>query len=72
MNYIIKTEGLNCGHCDASVESALMQVAGVIDADADHATATVQVMANKPIEHEALASAIASAGAFRALSITEA
>ena len=32
MNYIIKTEGLMCGHCDASVETALLNVAGVTDA----------------------------------------
>ena len=43
MQYIIKTEGLHCGHCDASVETELMKVAGVTDADADHETNTVQV-----------------------------
>ena len=43
MQYVIKTEGLHCGHCDASVESALLAVAGVTDADSDHETQTVQV-----------------------------
>ena len=43
MNYIIKTEGLMCGHCDATVETALLNVAGVTDADADHETQTVTV-----------------------------
>ena len=45
MNYIVKTSGLMCGHCDATVETALLNVAGVTDADADHETQTVQVRA---------------------------
>ena len=40
MKYQIKTRGLHCGHCDASVEAALLKVAGVTDADADHETNT--------------------------------
>ena len=43
MHYTIKTSGLMCGHCDATVETALLNVAGVTDADADHETQTVQV-----------------------------
>ena len=34
MRYTIKTSGLMCGHCDATVETALLNVAGVTDADA--------------------------------------
>ena len=64
MQYIIKTEGLHCGHCDASVETELMKVAGVTDADADHETNTVQV----ETEGEALADAVVAAG-FKALSV---
>ena len=33
MKYQIKTRGLHCGHCDASVEAALLKVAGVTDAE---------------------------------------
>ena len=40
MRYTIKTSGLMCGHCDATVETALLNVAGVTDADADHETQT--------------------------------
>ena len=29
MRYTIKTSGLMCGHCDATVETALLNVAGV-------------------------------------------
>ena len=34
MRFTIKTSGLMCGHCDATVETALLNVAGVTDADA--------------------------------------
>ncbi|SCH64977.1 Copper chaperone CopZ [uncultured Collinsella sp.] len=68
MQYIIKTEGLHCGHCDASVETELMKVAGVTDADADHETNTVQVETEGEIAAEALADAVVAAG-FKALSV---
>ncbi len=68
MQYIIKTEGLHCGHCDASVETELMKVAGVTDADADHETNTVQVETEGEVAAEALADAVVTAG-FKALSV---
>ena len=43
MNYIIKTEGLMCGHCDASVETALLNVAGGTDAEKFHALTVEEV-----------------------------
>lgn len=73
MNYIIKTEGLMCGHCDASVETALLKVAGVTDADADHETQTIAVECEGHVTPEQLAEAVDEAGEkFRALSIREA
>lgn len=69
MKYIIKTSGLMCGHCDATVESALLQVAGVTDADADHEAQTVEVEA-EGVTPEALAEAVENAGEnFHALSV---
>lgn len=68
MQYIIKTEGLHCGHCDASVETELMKVASVTDADADHETNTVQVETEGEVAAEALADAVVAAG-FKALSV---
>lgn len=68
MQYIIKTEGLHCGHCDASVETELMKVAGVADADADHETNTVQVETEGEVAAKALAGAVVAAG-FKALSV---
>lgn len=67
MKYILKTEGLHCGHCDASVETELMKVAGVTDADSDHETNTVQVETSAPVEDSAFAAAIEAAG-FKMLS----
>lgn len=70
MNYTIKTSGLHCGHCDASVESALLKVAGVTDADADHETNTVRVETSGKVSADALKAAVESAGDnFRALSV---
>ena len=68
MKYVIKTEGLHCGHCDASVETELMKVAGVTDADADHETNTVQVECAGEVAPEALSAAVQAAG-FTALSV---
>lgn len=73
MNYIIKTEGLMCGHCDASVETALLNVAGVTDAEADHETQTVTVTCSDEVAPEQLSVAVQSAGEkFRTLSVEEA
>lgn len=73
MNYIIKTEGLMCGHCDATVETALLNVAGVTDADADHETQTVTVECSDDVMTEQLAEAVNGASEiFRALSVQEA
>ena len=73
MNYIIATEGLMCGHCDASVETALLNVAGVTDAEADHETQTVTVACAGEVEPGQLASAVEGAGEkFRVLSVKEA
>lgn len=62
MNYTIKTEGLHCGHCDAAVESALLNVAGVTDADADHEVNVVEVTCEDSVTPEQLAAAIEGAG----------
>lgn len=68
MNYLIKTEGLHCGHCDAAVETELMKVAGVTDADANHETNTVQVECSGEVAADALIAAVEAAG-FKALSV---
>lgn len=70
MRYVIKTEGLSCGHCDAKVETALLNVAGVTDAEADHETQTATVECDDTVAPEQLAKAVEAAGEkFRALSV---
>ena len=63
MRYTIKTSGLMCGHCDATVETALLNVVGVTDADADHETQTVQVECADTVTAEQLTAAVEGAGA---------
>lgn len=72
MNFTIKTSGLRCGHCDASVESALLQVPGVADADADHETNTVSVECEADVDAEALKAAVEGAGEFSVLEVSAA
>lgn len=60
MKYVIKTEGLMCGHCEARVETALLAVAGVTDAEADHETNTVEVEC-EGVTPEQLAAAVTGA-----------
>ena len=70
MKYTIHTEGLMCGHCDAKVETALLNVPGVTDADADHETQTVEVETDAELDPQLLADAVSAAGEkFRALSV---
>lgn len=69
MKFVIKTSGLMCGHCDATVETALLNVAGVTEADADHESQTIEVEA-EGVTPEALAEAVENAGEnFHALSV---
>lgn len=73
MNYTIKTSGLKCGHCDASVETALLNVAGVTDADSDHETQTVTVECADTVTPDELKAAIKGANDnFDVLSVTAA
>ena len=40
---ILKVEGMTCHHCEMTVEKALLEVAGVKTAKADHTTKSVAV-----------------------------
>ena len=71
MKYTIKTKGLMCGHCEATVESALLKVAGVTDAEADHDTNTVEAECGANVTPEQLSAAVDGAGdAYEALSVS--
>lgn len=72
MKYIIKTEGLMCGHCEANVEGALLKVAGVTDAEADHDTNTVEVEAEGVTPEQLTAAVTGASENYKVLSIDEA
>ena len=73
MRYTMKTTGLMCSHCDASVETALLNVAGVTDADADHETQTVTVECADTVTPEELTAAVKGASdKFDVVSVTAA
>ncbi len=71
MNYTIKTQGIMCGHCEAKVESALLAVAGVTDAEADHETNVVTVECDDAVEADVLKAAIeAASDTYKVLEVT--
>ena len=61
MRYVIKTAGLMCGHCEANVETHLLEVPGVTDVEADHETNTVEVACSDDVTPEQLRTAVAAA-----------
>ena len=61
MKYTIKTSGLMCGHCEANVETHLLEVPGVTDAEADHETNTVEVACSDDVTPEQLRAAVVAA-----------
>lgn len=61
MKYIIKTTGLMCGHCEANVESHLLEVSGVTDAEASHETNTVEVECSDDVTPDQLRAAVTAA-----------
>lgn len=73
MKYLITTKGLMCGHCEATVEAALLNIAGVTDAEADHDANTVEVECADSVTPEQLSQAITGASdSYQVLSVTAA
>lgn len=60
----LTVRGMSCGHCEMRVKKALLQVSGVIDAQASHeqGQATVTVDAKQDVSVAALIAAVQSAG----------
>ena len=56
--------GMSCGHCEMRVRKALMEVPGVLDAEASHEReqAVVTVDPKQAVAPEALAAAVQAAG----------
>jgi len=58
----LKVTGMSCGHCEMAVKKALMDVAGVKNAQADHQAGRAEVEAEGRIDRQALIDAIKKAG----------
>lgn len=62
MRYEIEISGMYCGHCEAKVETALLSVSGVTDAEADHGAGKAEVECDADVDGERLADAVRTAG----------
>jgi copper chaperone len=58
----ISVSGLSCGGCEQNVETALNDVDGVTEVDADHENGTVEVVTEDDVGDDDLHSAIEQAG----------
>lgn len=59
---IINVNGMMCNHCKAHVEKALLNIEGVIEAEANLEKNNVTIKYNGDIERETFISAIVEAG----------
>lgn len=55
-------EGMTCGHCVASVTSAVSNIAGVTKVDVNLATGAVTVESDQPVDPAVFTAAIDEAG----------
>ncbi|MBQ7618322.1 MAG: cation transporter [Desulfovibrio sp.] len=62
MTKTLLVKGMMCGHCEAHVQKALLELAGVSQAVADHNSGTVQVTLEADVAEAALAEAVTKAG----------
>ncbi len=62
MKKVISIEGMRCGHCTASVDKALREIAGVSDVTVDLAAKKAEVEAADTVTDEALRKAVDDLG----------
>lgn len=62
MNTIIRIEGMNCAHCSAAVQKALMAVPGVTDVSVDLSSKTARVESRDGTTCDMLTAAVGAAG----------
>ncbi|WP_435317129.1 heavy-metal-associated domain-containing protein [Haloarchaeobius sp. TZWSO28] len=60
MSQKLTVEGMSCGHCEQTVEDALLDVAGVEDATADNESNSVTVTGDAQVDD--LVAAVEDAG----------
>ncbi|HET6939783.1 MAG TPA: heavy-metal-associated domain-containing protein [Nocardioides sp.] len=54
--------GMTCVHCERSVQEELVELAGVLEATADHTSGRVAVTSAEPLDRAAVAAAVEEAG----------
>ncbi|HUI30848.1 MAG TPA: cation transporter [Candidatus Acidoferrales bacterium] len=59
---VLNVEGMTCHHCEMTVEKALLEVAGVKSAKADHAAKSVEVEYKNELDLNKVREKIAKAG----------
>ena len=62
MKKVISIEGMRCGHCTASVDKALREIAGVSDVTVDLAAKKAEVEAADTVTDEVLRKAVDDLG----------
>lgn len=68
MHYTVRTDGLISGHCEAKGESYLLDIPGVIGAEANHQTQMTEVECDENVSFGQIRRAIDDAG-YEALTI---
>jgi copper chaperone len=54
--------GMTCEHCELSVQEEVVEIAGVREVHADHATGQVVVTSDEPLDPNAVDAAVEAAG----------
>ena len=62
MKYLLKIDGMMCGHCTARVEKALSQTRGVLDVAVSLEDKSATVEAKDRVKSDALKKAVETAG----------
>jgi copper chaperone len=58
----VTVTGMTCGHCEASVQEEVGEVAGVRSVQADHASGAVTITADREIPRAEIDAAVTEAG----------
>jgi copper chaperone CopZ len=59
---VLAVEGMTCHHCEMTVEKALLEVAGIKSAKADHATKSVAIQYKDQLDLKTVKEKIEKAG----------
>jgi len=60
--YVLRVDGMTCGHCSATLTKALSALPGIVSADANHASGTAEVRYTGPLDLPKWGKVVASVG----------